>query len=272
LQGRTEQIALQVASPFGVPFRLLVELAGPVASRELLAEVPPGTLLSISGELEWQMTVDPRYALAGIERGRRTSEIRFRAHTIGLASATDEPGCDAFLVGTALTPACILRHPDKPIRIVATTVQIQQERRRAHSRAQIVERANVAVVVPLDHPMAPNLYRPGNQRESDGKGVHPSILGSSTASVSVRSSTARLVRKSPTSSRRCTATRPRASTSYLSNVVPKHFWKHGWSSRSSAGIGPVPTRAIPTSFGSTWFPISASISWPSSFQSRYKRC
>src|SRR5262245_5239684 len=90
LQGRIDQIALQLSSPFGVPFVLMVELAGPVAGRELLGEVPAGTLLSISGELEWQMTIDPRYALDATERGRRASEIRFRARTITLASADDE--------------------------------------------------------------------------------------------------------------------------------------------------------------------------------------
>jgi hypothetical protein len=205
LQGRTDQIALQLSSPFGVPFRLMVELAGPVAGRELLAEVPAGTLLAITGELEWQMTIDPRYALDATERGRRASEIRFRAHTIRLATASDEQGCDAWIVGTVLTPARILRHPDKPIRIVATTVQIQHERRRAQSRAQIAERANVAVVVPLDHPMAPNLYRPGNQVLIEGmlERVQVTLSGSdverAVAAVDTQWATeqARLAEQSP---------------------------------------------------------------------------
>jgi hypothetical protein len=168
LQGRVDQIALQLLSPFGVPFRLMVELAGAVAGRELLAEAPAGTPLAISGELEWQMTVDPRYALDATDRGRRASEVNFRAHTIRLATDADEPGCDVWIVGTVLTPARVLRHPNKPIRVAATTVQIQAERRRVQSRARIAERANVSVVVPLDHVDAPNLFRPGNQVVIEG--------------------------------------------------------------------------------------------------------
>jgi hypothetical protein len=80
-----------------------------------------------------------------------------------LANESDEPGCDAYLVGTVLTPARILRHPDRLVRIAATTIQVQIERTRAHSRARIAERANVAVVVPLDHEDVERLLRPGNE-------------------------------------------------------------------------------------------------------------
>jgi hypothetical protein len=152
-----------VLSPFGVPFRLPIELRGAVAGRELLETVASGTLLVVEGDLEWQISVDPRYALDATERGRRSSEVQFRARAIRLANETDEPGCDAYLTGTVLTPARILRHPDRPIRIAATTVQVQAEHTRAHSRARIAERANVAVVVPIDHPHAEQLLRPGNQ-------------------------------------------------------------------------------------------------------------
>jgi hypothetical protein len=79
VQGRADQIALQVLSPFGVPFRLPIELTGMVVGRELLDTAAAGTLLAVQGELEWQMTVDPRYALDASEHGRRSSEVQFRA-------------------------------------------------------------------------------------------------------------------------------------------------------------------------------------------------
>jgi hypothetical protein len=109
------------------------------------------------------MTIDPRYALDASERGRRSSEVQFRAHAIRLANESDEPGCDTYVVGTVLTPARILRHPDRLVRIAATTLQVQVERTRSHSRARIAERANVAVVVPLDHEDVERLLRPGNE-------------------------------------------------------------------------------------------------------------
>jgi hypothetical protein len=42
-------------------------------------------------------------------------------------------------------------------------VQVQAERTRAHSPTRIAERANVAVVVPIDHLDVEQLLRPGNQ-------------------------------------------------------------------------------------------------------------
>jgi hypothetical protein len=136
VQGRADLIALQVLSPFGVPFRLPIELTGAVAGRDVLEGAMSGTLLAIDeGDLEWQMTLDPRYALDATERGRRSSEVTFRARTIRLAAETDELGCDVWLVGTVLTPARILRHPDRPVRIAATTLQVEAERGRAQSGA-----------------------------------------------------------------------------------------------------------------------------------------
>lgn len=44
----------------------------------------------------------------------------------------------------------------------ATTVRVNLERTRRGSRARIAEPANVAVAIPLDHPDAPGLLRPGN--------------------------------------------------------------------------------------------------------------
>jgi hypothetical protein len=41
------------------------------------------------------------------------------------------------------------------------------------SQASGSERANVAVVVPLDHPSAPNLYRPGKQVQIEGMNEEP---------------------------------------------------------------------------------------------------
>jgi hypothetical protein len=73
LQGREDQIALQVCSPYGAPFRLQMHLEGPVPGLELIADSPPGTPLAVEGELEWELVTDPRYALGPTERGRQSS-------------------------------------------------------------------------------------------------------------------------------------------------------------------------------------------------------
>ncbi|NCC31603.1 MAG: hypothetical protein EOM24_06190, partial [Chloroflexia bacterium] len=163
VQGTEQRAVLQVPSPFGKPFQITLHLEGNVAGSELLTDAAPGTLLAAEGELEWVQTTDPRYALDLTERGRRASELHFRARSLALATPDDEPGCDVWLTGTVLTTTRILRHPDRPVRIAVTTVRVVVERTRRHSRARLSEPANVAIAIPLDHPDAPNLMRAGNE-------------------------------------------------------------------------------------------------------------
>lgn len=163
LGGRGEQVSLQLLSPYGTPFRQVVHLEGPVVGRELLDDAAQGALLAVEGVLEWTLTTDPRYALSPLERGRQSSEITIRARAIRLATVDDELGADVWLRGRVLTPIRTLRHPEKPLRIAATTLQITQTQTRKGSRACLVEQANVPVTIPLDHPDAERLFRPGNE-------------------------------------------------------------------------------------------------------------
>ena len=163
VQGTEQRAVVQVASPFGKPFQITLHLEGSIEGHDLLANSPPGTCLAAEGELEWVQITDPRYAVDQHERGRRSSELIVRTRSIRLAADDDEPGCDVWLEGTVLTTARILRHPDRPVLIAATTVRVTIERSRRGSRARISEPANVAVAIPVDHPDAPGLLRPGNQ-------------------------------------------------------------------------------------------------------------
>ena len=168
VQGTEQRAVLQVPSPFGTPFQMMLHLEGTVDGHELLTTSSPGTLLAVEGELEWVQTTDPRYAVDPTERGRRASELIVRARAIRLATDADEPGCDVWLEGTVLTTTRILRHPDRPVLIAVTTVRVTVERTRQNSRARLSEPANVAVAIPADHPDAPNLMRPGNQIVLEG--------------------------------------------------------------------------------------------------------
>ncbi|NNJ12921.1 hypothetical protein EKD04_021570 [Chloroflexales bacterium ZM16-3] len=163
VQGSEQRAVLQVASPFGTPFQITLHLEASVAGCALLESSPPGTILAATGELEWVQITDPRYAVDIDDRGRRSSELIVRAHTVELAGDDDQPGYDVWLEGSVLTTPRILRHPDRPVLIAATTVRVTIEHTRPGSRARITEPANVAVAIPVDHPDAPNLLRPGNQ-------------------------------------------------------------------------------------------------------------
>lgn len=168
VQGTEQRAVLQVPSPFGTPFQMMLHLEGAIDGHELLTTSPPGTLLAVEGELEWVQTTDPRYATDPTERGRRASELIVRGRAIRLATEADEPGCDVWLAGTILTTTRVLRHPDRPVLIAVTTVRVTVERTRQNSRARLSEPANVAVAIPADHPDAPNLMRPGNQVVIEG--------------------------------------------------------------------------------------------------------
>ncbi|MEI7769756.1 MAG: hypothetical protein WCI67_07205 [Chloroflexales bacterium] len=168
VQGSEQRAVLQVASPFGTPFQITLHLEASVAGGELLEASEPGTLLAATGELEWVQITDPRYAVDMDDRGRRSSELIVRARMVELAGPDDMAGCDVWLEGSVLTTPRILRHPDRPVLIAATTVRVTIERTRPGSRARITEPANVAVAIPVDHPDAPNLLRPGNQVVIEG--------------------------------------------------------------------------------------------------------
>lgn len=162
LQGAEEQIVLQVASPFGRTYALPLQLTAGLPGSEILSQATAGTALMVRGGLEWVQqrawpTVLP-------ERSRTTAELVFRGETIMPAETTEELGCDVWLDGFVATPAQVTRHPYKPsILLALTSLQVQTERKRRNSRVSMIETIRIPVAVPLQHPQAPNLLRPGNR-------------------------------------------------------------------------------------------------------------
>ena len=164
LQGRAEQAMLQILSPFGKTFALPLQIEGHIPGADLLASAQAGTPLLVHGELEWDFTTDPRYALNAGERGRRASELTFHATEIAIPDTAHEPGCDVWLEGMVQTPARIMPHPHKPsVRVALTNLRVRVTRQRQNSRAVMQATELVPLVIPLGHPDAPNLLRPGNQ-------------------------------------------------------------------------------------------------------------
>jgi hypothetical protein len=169
LQGREEQILLQLPSPFGQVYGLPLRLDGPVEGAELLERAQVGAPLLVAGRLEWAQRTDARYAVTPEERGRSVGELTFRISAVREPAPADEPGCDVWLTGVVLSPARVMRHPYKrSVLLAQTTLRVSVERQRRGTRACLVETERVPVVVPLDHPQAPNLLRPGNSVVVEG--------------------------------------------------------------------------------------------------------
>jgi hypothetical protein len=162
LRGHEQQVVIQVPSPFGQVFALPLRLDGMVEGAGLLEQARVGAPLLAAGRLEWRQRAERRDTHAGVSAP--TGELTFRVSAVRLPSAEEQPGCDVWLVGTVISPARVVRHPQRrSLTLAQTTLHVTVERGRRGSRARIVETERVPVVVPLGHPDAPNLLRPGNQ-------------------------------------------------------------------------------------------------------------
>jgi hypothetical protein len=169
VQGHEQRIVLQVPSPFGQVYGLPLQLGARLEGAELLAQAAPGVALTASGRLEWAQQTDRRYATAPDDTGRTSGELLFHVEALRAAAPEDEAGCDVWLSGVVLSAPRIQRHPHKrSVLLAQTALRVRIERGRQGSRARLVETERVPLVVPLDHPDAPNLLRPGNEVVVEG--------------------------------------------------------------------------------------------------------
>lgn len=169
LQGSEDLAVIQVPSPFGQVYGLPLRLDRLAEGADLLAEASAGAPLLVAGRLEWVQQTDRRYAVNPDDRGRSTGELSFHVEAIRQPSPDDEPGCDVWLSGVVLSPPRMQRHPHKrSVLLAQTALRVTVERVRRGSRVRLVESERVPVVVPISHPHAPNLLRPGNQVVVEG--------------------------------------------------------------------------------------------------------
>jgi hypothetical protein len=168
LQGSADQIVLQVPSPFGHSYALPLELGRCVTGIDLMNKVSSGTRLAVSGRLHWEQWIDTRFALDG-EPNRRTSDLVFHVEAIRIASGQEEPGCDVQLSGVIRSAPRMMRHPYRPgVLLAVTTLHVPIEQQRAATRSRMMTIEQVPIVVPLQHPDAPSLLRPGNRVAVEG--------------------------------------------------------------------------------------------------------
>ncbi|MDZ4721457.1 MAG: hypothetical protein SH847_23590 [Roseiflexaceae bacterium] len=168
LQGSADQIVLQVPSPFGHSYALPLELGRCVTGIDLMTGVSSGTRLAVSGRLIWEQHTDMRFSLDG-EPSRKTNDLVFHVEAIRLANDQEQPGCDVQLSGVIRSAPRIMRHPYRPgVLLAATTLQVSIEQQRTATRSRMFMIEQVPIVVPLQHPDAPNLLRPGNRVAVEG--------------------------------------------------------------------------------------------------------
>jgi hypothetical protein len=169
LRGREERIVLQIPSPFGQMYALPLQLDGPVPGEEYLASAVAGAPLAVTGRLQWEQRTDRRYRVAPEEHGRTSGELTFHVSAVKVPEPEQEHGCDVWLSGVVQGAPRIQRHPHRrSVLLAQTALRVSVERQRRGSRTRLVETERVPIVVPLDHPDAPNLLRPGNQVVVEG--------------------------------------------------------------------------------------------------------
>ncbi|MGQ9547617.1 MAG: hypothetical protein ACUVSY_19115 [Roseiflexus sp.] len=144
---------LRMTGPLGGDFRLPIRVMREIPGGELLDQAHHGARLLIEGRLEWNKSSDAA-ALAPT----------LIADAVRPVTSNDEDGCDVRLCGEVTAPARIRRHPLRPgIAMAHVTLRVQIPRTRATSRAMLTETVGIPVVIPLNHPNAPALLRPGNR-------------------------------------------------------------------------------------------------------------
>jgi hypothetical protein len=162
LSGASEQIVLQVPSPFGQSYALTLQLDEHTAGIAELASVQAGMPVAVHGRLLCEQRLDLRFpAVAGSLR--RLGELTIAAQAFRLAEPGEQAGCDVQLRGIVQAAPRVVRHPVRhSVLLATTTLLVPEEHWRAGMRSRIVASDRIALVVPLHHPHAPRLLRPGN--------------------------------------------------------------------------------------------------------------
>ena len=180
LAGRSEQIVIQVPSPYKIPFQLLAQLSPHITLQDALPAPAAGNdtdeesadptgngtsrpTVVLTGVLSWQMREDTRYAVSANDQGRRFGEVIFQADSLRLATPADPPlGCVVRQTGVVLHPPRFVRHPDTLDELAVVPLRVLSNCTYQGSRIAIPQMVTVQVAIPIQHPEAPLLYRPHN--------------------------------------------------------------------------------------------------------------
>ncbi|MCS6840369.1 MAG: hypothetical protein NZ699_09225 [Roseiflexus sp.] len=152
-QNPSRRPQLRITGPLGGDFRLPVRVMREIPGRELLDSAHHGVRLLVEGRLEWTTSSDNALPAPTLV-----------ASAVRPVTPDDEDGCDIHMCGEITGPARIGRHPLRSsVALAQVTVRVQIPRTRAGSRAILTETVRIPVVIPLNHPGAPALLRPGNR-------------------------------------------------------------------------------------------------------------
>ncbi|NWF82029.1 MAG: hypothetical protein HXY37_18595 [Chloroflexi bacterium] len=171
-RGTVGRFALELASPLGDPFALELEVGVGVSGRELLDATAEGSQLVVEGEVLLRASLDPRYARGPDDPGREVRVLAMRVQALR-TPRDDEPTASSavWLEGSVAEPPRRIRHTENRALELATTlldVVIAERSTYPGSRAIIRRHVQVPIAVPLDHPDAGLLYRPGNRVRVEG--------------------------------------------------------------------------------------------------------
>jgi hypothetical protein len=164
-RGSEQQIMVQVPSPFGRMYALPITCSAQTPGFTALSTLPAGTPLRIDGALLWEERSNPRNSPAAPTTGRRQrGDLSFWAETLTHMPADQPLGSEFTLCGRITTPARIMRHPYRPSILLAyVTMRVPLAATIPQMAQHHIATEQIPVVVPLQHPDANALLRPGNR-------------------------------------------------------------------------------------------------------------
>ncbi|GAB4118229.1 MAG: hypothetical protein Fur005_22820 [Roseiflexaceae bacterium] len=161
LRGNEQQIMVQVPSPFGRMYALPITCSAQTRGFAALSTLPAGTPLRIDGALMWEGRNNPRHTFT---EGRQRHDLSFWAAALTQMPADHSLGSECILCGRITTPARILRHPYRPSILLAyVTMRVPLAAATPQMAQHSIAAEQIPVVVPLQHPDAQALLRPGNR-------------------------------------------------------------------------------------------------------------
>ncbi|HEU5085802.1 MAG TPA: hypothetical protein VFT99_00100, partial [Roseiflexaceae bacterium] len=155
------RIRIQVRSPFGHSFAMQVGLESCEHAIERLAGTTAGAWVKVSGTIDWPPVLS--HIQAGTLAHHSPEELVLRAHTLEIIPAEANTSSLLSFQGRVATPPRITRHPyRKNIVLASTTLETIVAETNGYAAGNRTTLKRVPIVIALQHPDAPNIFRDGN--------------------------------------------------------------------------------------------------------------
>ncbi len=155
------RIRIQVRSPFGHVFAMQVGLENCEDAIAQFAGTKTGAWVRVSGAIDWPPVLS--HLQAATLAHHAPEELVLRAQKLEIVPAEANTSSSLSFQGRVATPPRITRHPyRKNILLASTTLETIVAESDGYAAGSRTMLKRVPIVIALQHPDAPNVFRDGN--------------------------------------------------------------------------------------------------------------